>query len=79
MELHDKYEGDWKKIVPIYQESRKPNADAISELSKQNFIVLRDKMADPEFITRRKIITYLTENYPDLFTSQYSMLAFRHE
>ena len=34
-------------------------------------------MADPEFMIRRKILTYLTENYSEIFLSQYSMIAFR--
>lgn len=33
-------------------------------------------MADEEYILRKKIITYLTENYSDIFMSQYSMIAF---
>jgi kynurenine 3-monooxygenase len=57
---------------------RYPNNNAISELSKNNFFVLRDKMADPEYILRKHIITYLTDHYSDLYTSQHSMIDFSY-
>lgn len=67
----DKSNIDWSTITQRYQEARKINTDAISDLSKQNFVELRDKMADQEFLLKKKILAYLADNYDDIFVSQY--------
>ena len=46
VELIKEHKGDWATITSKYQEARKINTDAISDLSKQNFVELRDRMAD---------------------------------
>ncbi|MCZ0953628.1 MAG: FAD-dependent monooxygenase, partial [Rhodospirillaceae bacterium] len=35
IELHDH---DWEAIFPAYEDARKPNGDAIAELSMRNFV-----------------------------------------
>ncbi|MEP7129077.1 MAG: NAD(P)/FAD-dependent oxidoreductase, partial [Chitinophagales bacterium] len=35
--LMDKYSDDWTKIFPAFEQSRKPNTDAIAELALNNF------------------------------------------
>jgi kynurenine 3-monooxygenase len=37
-----------------YQNSRKPNADAIAELSYRNFMEMSSKTADDRFLCKRK-------------------------
>ena len=74
----DKSHIDWETITQKYQEARKINTDAISDLSKQNFVELRDKMADQEFLLKKKILGYLADTYDDIFFSQYQMISFSH-
>ncbi|CDW76247.1 kynurenine 3-monooxygenase [Stylonychia lemnae] len=78
IQLIREHNGDWPTITSKYQISRKINTDAISDLSKQNFVELRDKMADPEFLMKKFIISYLSDHYNDIYTSQYSMISFSH-
>ncbi len=35
-------------------------------------------MADKEFLMKKRIIGYLSDNYKDIYKSQYSMIAFSH-
>ena len=53
--LMDQYPGDWKTILSEFQISRKPNADAIADMALENFIEMRDKVADQKFLLRKKI------------------------
>ena len=78
IDLISNNKGNWTYIADEYQKLRKINTDAISDLSKQNFIELRDKMADEEFIMKKKIIGYLSDTYKDIYVSQYSMIAFSY-
>ena len=51
--LIDKYNNDWTKILEAYQLSRKPDSDAIADLAINNFIEMRDKVADPKFLLQK--------------------------
>jgi kynurenine 3-monooxygenase len=75
-ELIEKHEDDWELIFKEYQESRKPNADAIAELSYRNFIEMSSKTANPDFILRKKIENHFAEKYPEKWIPLYSRVTF---
>jgi len=75
-ELIEKYGDDWELIFTEYQESRKPNADAIAELSYRNFVEMSSKTANPEFILRKKIEKYFADKYPEKWIPLYSRVTF---
>jgi kynurenine 3-monooxygenase len=70
---------DWEKIFREYQYSRKPDADAISELSYRNFIEMSSKTADPEFLLRKKIEKHFAEKYPEKWVPLYSRVTFSNK
>lgn len=74
--LMDRYTEDWKTILSEYQQLRKPDADAIAELALNNFIEMRDKIADPEFLLQKKIEAKLHEKFPDKWIPAYSQVTF---
>ena len=81
-ELNDliaEHDHDWDRIFPAYEEARKPNGDAIAELSKRNFVEMSDLSGDPQFQLRKKIEAKFSERYPDLWTPLYSMVTFSPE
>lgn len=67
---------DWESIFEEYQNSRKPNADAIAELSYRNFIEMSSKTADPDFLLRKKIETWFSSKHPDSWVPLYSRVTF---
>lgn len=75
-DLIEKYGDDWELIFKEYQESRKPNADAIAELSYRNFIEMSSKTANPDFILRKKIEKHFAEKYPEKWIPLYSRVTF---
>ena len=74
--LESKFEDDWESIFKVFQEKRKPDADAIAELSYRNFIEMSSKTADPSFLLRKKIEKTFAEKHPDLWKPAYSRVTF---
>ena len=75
--LMDKQGEDWSKILSSFQQLRKPDGDAIAELALNNFIEMRDKVADPKFLLQKKIEARLHQLHPDKWIPAYSMVTFR--
>jgi kynurenine 3-monooxygenase len=75
-ELIEKYNEDWTKIMPEYQQLRKPDGDAIADLAVGNFIEMRDKTADPKFLLQKKIEARFNSKYPDKWIPLYSMVTY---
>jgi len=70
------YGDDWEQIFKAYQTERKPNADAISELSYRNFMEMSSLTADPNFILQKKIEKRFSRKYPDKWIPVYSRVTF---
>lgn len=67
---------DWEKTLQDYQRLRKPQADAIAELSYQNFLEMSSDTADEDFLLRKKIEAWFTELHPDKWIPLYSRVTF---
>jgi len=74
--LISKYGDDWEGIFQEYQKKRKPNADAIADLSYRNFIEMSSKTADPFFLLQKKIEKHFAKNNPDKWIPVYSRVTF---
>ncbi|WEK35310.1 MAG: NAD(P)/FAD-dependent oxidoreductase [Candidatus Pseudobacter hemicellulosilyticus] len=75
-ELVEHYGDNWEGILDEYQLLRKPDADAIADLALNNFIEMRDRVADPRFQLQKKIEAKLHEKYPDQWVPAYSLVTF---
>lgn len=75
-QLMDELQDNWEAIFEQYQKARKPNADAIAELSYRNFVEMSSKTADPKFILQKKIEKRFADKYPKLWIPAYSRVTF---
>jgi kynurenine 3-monooxygenase len=75
-EMIEKYGDDWELIFSEYQNSRKPNADAIAELSYRNFMEMSSKTADEKFLLQKKIEKWFSDKHPDKWIPLYSRVTF---
>lgn len=78
-ELHaliDAHGHEWEHIFSAYERARKPNGDAIAELSKRNFVEMSDLSGDRRFQLRKRIEAKFSNQYPELWTPLYSMVTF---
>ncbi|WP_282786852.1 FAD-dependent oxidoreductase [Flavobacterium croceum] len=71
-----KFGDDWNTIFAEYQKSRKPNADAIAELSRRNFVEMSSKTADEKFLLQKKIEKWFSDKHPDKWMPLYSRVTF---
>ncbi len=57
-------------------EHRKENADAIARMALENYVEMRDTVADPLFQLMKQVEHRLEAELPDRFLSRYSMVSF---
>jgi kynurenine 3-monooxygenase len=76
LDLLDHCGADWERVFPEFEESRKKNTDAIADLAVENFVEMRDRVADPRFLFRKKVELAMEAKYPGRFVPKYSMVTF---
>lgn len=75
-ELMQKHSENWDEVFKEYNELRKPDGDALQDLSLHNYIEMRDLVADPEFLLRKKIEAKFSKLYPNKWMPLYSQVTF---
>lgn len=75
-DLMNIYEDDWETIFRQYETIRKPNADAIAELSLNNFMEMSTQTANPDFLLRKKIEKWFSDKHPDKWIPLYTRVTF---
>lgn len=75
-QMIEKHGDDWAAIFSEYEISRKPNADAIAELSYRNFMEMSSRTADEKFLLQKKIEKRFAERHPDKWLPLYSRVTF---
>jgi kynurenine 3-monooxygenase len=77
MEILDATGDDWDAALPRFSALLKPEGDAIATLALENFVEMREKVADPAFVHRKKVEAALARAFPDEITPAYTMVTFR--
>ncbi|HEX2308955.1 MAG TPA: NAD(P)/FAD-dependent oxidoreductase [Jatrophihabitantaceae bacterium] len=68
--------GDWDAALDQYQRRRKDNTDVIAELSRQNFVEMRDRVNSPWFRFRSRIEHGLERHLGESYMSRYELVSF---
>lgn len=76
LELLDAGEADWGRLFTRFEDARKENTDAIADLAVENFVEMRDRVADPHFLFRKKVELALEARHPGVFIPKYAMVTF---
>jgi len=63
-------------IFAEFERRRRPNAEAIAAMALENYVEMRDSVADPAFLLRRELGRVLAARNPDRFVPRYSMVTF---
>ncbi len=74
--LLEKYCDNWEEIFTAFTAIRKENTDAIADMAIENFVEMRDLVANKTFLLKRKADVLLEERYPEQFISKYAMVSF---
>ncbi len=72
----DEFGGDWPRLLDEYQKRRKKNADALADLAIYNFLEMRDRVASPWFLFKKRLGKICHRLLPNVFIPLYSMVTF---
>jgi kynurenine 3-monooxygenase len=60
-----------------FQAERLPNARAIQQMALENYLEMRDRVDDEDYLLQRALERTLAERHPDRFVPRYAMVTFR--
>ena len=66
----------WDGLFEDFSEKRRPDAEAISQLALDNFIEMRDLVADPDFQLKKKLESVLVKSGIPDWIPLYTMVTF---
>ncbi|PZU27592.1 MAG: kynurenine 3-monooxygenase, partial [Stenotrophomonas sp.] len=61
-----------------FEAERKPNAAAIQQMALDNYLEMRDRVADPGYLLQRELEQALQARWPTRFVPHYTMVTFLH-
>ena len=75
-DLLDAHRDDRAWTFAEFERRRRPNAEAIAAMALENYVEMRDSVADPAFLLRRELGRVLAARHPERFVPRYSMVTF---
>ena len=66
---------DRARAFSVYEQSRRPQTDVLMELSKANFVELRQKVSSPWFLARKRLDVALNRLMPKVWLPIYTMVS----
>jgi kynurenine 3-monooxygenase len=70
---------NWEAIFTTYEKRRKKDTDAIADLAVDNFHEMKDHVGQAIFQEKRKLEMALEKNFPDDYSSKYSLVTFNED
>ena len=61
-----------------FQRVRQPNAEAIASMALENYVEMRDSVADPRYLAKRELGELLAARAPTHYMARYRMVTFSH-
>jgi kynurenine 3-monooxygenase len=68
--------GDWTQALPLFEQRRRDNTEAIAQMALANFVEMRDKVASPVFRLGKRIEHALERALPGRYVSRYELVSF---
>ncbi len=65
-----------EEILAAFARERKPDADAIADMAIENFLTMRDRVADPAFLFRKRVEQAMDRIDPERYTPLYNLVSF---
>jgi kynurenine 3-monooxygenase len=74
---HLERDPDLATAFAAFEAERRPNALAIQEMALENYLEMRDRVDDADYLLQRQLERALGERHPGRFVPRYSMVTFR--
>jgi kynurenine 3-monooxygenase len=72
----DETGGIWADALPLFQDRRLVNTEAIARMALANFVEMRDKVASPVFRLGKRLEHALERALPSVYVSRYELVSF---
>ena len=70
--------GDRAGVFAEFQRVRQPDTNAIAAMALENYIEMRDSVADPHYLAKRELGALFTARAPQHYMSRYRLVSFTH-
>jgi len=70
-------DGELETAFAAFEAERRPNALAIQAMALENYLEMRARVDDADFLLQRALERQLAERHPDRFVPRYAMVTFR--
>jgi kynurenine 3-monooxygenase len=67
---------NWREIFRTFSRRRKPDTDALAEMSVENHREMRERVTDPRFVLEKDVEARLSARYPGEYVSRYQLITF---
>lgn len=71
--------GDYAQAFAAFAAEQLPNANAIADMALDNYIEMRDRVRDPEYLLLKQLAFELERRLPERLIPRYSMVMFHPE
>lgn len=75
-ELLEQYNDDWNKVMPEFYQQRKPNTDAVAQMSMDNYHEIHSDIRNPHFILQKQVERALMAHYALNYVSKHVLVMF---
>ena len=76
MEALEQSNHNWPGLFETVQMARQNNANAIADMSLENYVEMRAAVNDPKFHLKKRMAFALEKRWPETFIPRYSMVMF---
>ena len=68
---------DFDSAFAAFEAERLPNSRAIQQMALENYLEMRDRVDDADYLLQRELERLLAQRHPDRFVPRYAMVTFR--
>lgn len=76
--LLDATPNDPAAVFAEFQRLRQPDANAIAAMAVENYVEMRDSVADPHYLAKRELGALLAQRLPSHYMARYRLVTFTH-
>ena len=76
LDRHMAAAGNFETAFAGFEAERRPNADAIQAMALENYVEMRDRVDDADYLVQRALEQVLAGRHPGRFVPRYSMVSF---
>jgi kynurenine 3-monooxygenase len=69
---------DSERVFAEFKRIRQPDANAIATMALENYVEMRDSVADAHYLAKRELGVLLAERAPEHYMARYRMVTFTH-